>query len=54
MQNSGVAYTEMLFFDDEERNIRDIKTLGIHLFQKMLSVGGLKSVTERNCGLVSF
>ena len=26
---SGVSYTDMLFFDDEERNIHDISTLGV-------------------------
>ena len=26
---SGVSYKDMLFFDDEERNIRDISTLGV-------------------------
>lgn len=25
---SGIAYEEMLFFDDEHRNIADVSTLG--------------------------
>ena len=25
---SGIAYTDMLFFDDEERNIHDVSRLG--------------------------
>ncbi|XP_031564087.1 magnesium-dependent phosphatase 1-like [Actinia tenebrosa] len=29
MHDSGIAFTDMLFFDDEERNIRDIKKLGV-------------------------
>lgn len=28
-QKSGLEYGEMLFFDDESRNIRDLKTVGV-------------------------
>ena len=26
---SGVSYRDMVFFDDEERNVRDISSLGV-------------------------
>ena len=29
-KSSGVEYTDMLFFDDEFRNIKDISTIGMH------------------------
>ena len=28
-EESGIAYSEMLFFDDEMRNIREVSTLGV-------------------------
>ncbi len=28
-RQSGIAYDEMLFFDDEHRNIRDVENLGV-------------------------
>jgi hypothetical protein len=27
-KNTGIAYKDMLFFDDEHRNIRDVSRLG--------------------------
>ncbi|CAH8602741.1 unnamed protein product [Heterobilharzia americana] len=37
---SGIAYTDMLFFDDEERNINDISRLGVqcHLVERGLTL----------------
>lgn len=29
LQNAGFSYNEMLFFDDEQRNIDDIEPLGV-------------------------
>uniref|UniRef100_A0A3B1K2V0 Magnesium-dependent phosphatase 1 n=1 Tax=Astyanax mexicanus TaxID=7994 RepID=A0A3B1K2V0_ASTMX len=28
--DSGVSYTDMMFFDDEQRNITDVSRLGVH------------------------
>jgi magnesium-dependent phosphatase 1 len=29
-RETGLAYNDMLFFDDEERNIHDLKKVGVH------------------------
>ncbi|KAG5455001.1 Magnesium-dependent phosphatase 1 [Clonorchis sinensis] len=29
---SGIPYNEMIFFDDEDRNIRDVSQLGVHSY----------------------
>jgi len=49
-QASGIPYTSMLFFDDEERNIHEISRLGVTC---ILVRRGLKHAVLRN-GLKQF
>lgn len=47
---SQVSYEDMLFFDDEHRNIRDVSTLGVHA---ILVTNGVTYAAIEN-GLKSF
>lgn len=45
-QRSGFDYSEMLFFDDESRNIRDLKTVGVESVLIDQDVGVTKKLIQ--------
>lgn len=48
--DSGIAYADILFFDDEQRNIRDISSLGVRsvLVPNGMNMQLLELALERN------
>lgn len=51
--SSGIPFEEMIFFDDEERNITEVGSLGVHCYQVKNGLGlpileaALKSFSEK-------
>lgn len=45
-ERTGFQYSEMLFFDDESRNIRDLKTVGVESVLIDPDVGVTKKLVE--------
>lgn len=45
-KKSGVSYNEMLFFDDESRNIRDLKSVGVESVLIDQDVGITRALIE--------
>jgi len=45
-QHSGLDYSEMMFFDDEHRNIWDLKKLGVASFLVQRDEGVMRKIVE--------
>lgn len=45
-KDSAIDFSEMLFFDDESRNIRDIRKLGVESYLVDSDIGVTKKIIE--------